>query len=268
MPMSHGCLYETPTFCKYNKSRVRTMTDKQPNKTYPINLATHNYLYLARFGSTVRNALITHPRLLVIRVDLRFPDNYDVEGNKAMKAFMAAITSRLEARYKRKKKENPGKQVHYSELHYIWVRENNQCGKKIHYHTLLMFNMDVFNSLGNYWKEGNLADLIINAWLSTLKLEGKEYRGLVYFCKSPCYRLNRANLEATDDYKKLMERTEYMAKHRTKIYSNRIRSAGSSIYDEQEQENKLTRQTARKNHKDVKREVLKGIQHNKQTGYH
>ncbi len=67
------------------------MTDKQPKKTYPINLATHNYLYLARFGSTVRNALITHPRLLVIRVDLRFPDNYDVEGNKAMKAASSVL---------------------------------------------------------------------------------------------------------------------------------------------------------------------------------
>lgn len=213
------------------------MTEVLSGNHFSLNPATHNYHYIYRFESTIRNALIIHPRLLAIRVDLRFPDDFEVEGNKVMKSFMAAVTSRLESRYWHKKRANLGKHVHYSELNYLWVREHNQCGSKVHYHVVLMFNGDAFNSLGNYWKEGNLTSLIINAWLSALKLKGNEHRGLVYFPKHPCYRMNRSTLGSTPDFRNLMQRVEYMAKHRTKLYG-KVRSMGCSVYDETELENK------------------------------
>lgn len=216
------------------------MTKLLTENPFPLNPATHNYHYIYRFGSTIRNALIIHPRLLAIRIDLRFPDDYEVEGNKAMKSFMAAVTSRLEARYWQKKRTNPGKHVHYTELNYIWVREHNRCGSKVHYHVVLMFNGDAFNSPGIYWNKGNLTDLIIKSWLSALRIKGDEHRGLVYFPKHSCYRLNRKNLSSTPEFNKLMQRVEYMAKHRSKLYG-KIRSMGCSVYDETELKNKKKR---------------------------
>lgn len=65
---------------------------------------THNFHYLLRFRSTLNNALITHPRTFAVRVDLRFPDGYCVDGNKAIEAFTPAIRSRLTALFKRKRK--------------------------------------------------------------------------------------------------------------------------------------------------------------------
>ncbi len=82
--------------------------------------------------------------MLAVRVDLRLPEGYCVDDNKAIESFTLAIKSQLVALFKRKKKNNPGKQIHDSGLYYIWVRENNQCGEKIHYHALLMFNKDSF----------------------------------------------------------------------------------------------------------------------------
>lgn len=192
---------------------------------------THNLHYLLRFRSTLNNALITHPRTFAVRVDLRFPDGYYVDDNKAIEAFTPAIRSRLTAVFKRRKKKNPGKQVHGSDLHFIWVRENNQCGEKIHYHALLMFNRDAFWQLGEYQKKGNLADLITQAWLSALKLKDDGCRTLVSFPENPCYHLFRAKLGATDDCQAVFQRLDYMAKHRTKQYSNKVRTLGCSVSD-------------------------------------
>ncbi|EJJ4045593.1 DNA repair protein [Salmonella enterica subsp. enterica serovar Typhimurium] len=189
---------------------------------------THNFYYLSRFRSTLYNALIIHPRTLLVRVDLRFPDDYGAESNKAIEAFTPAIKSRLVSRYKRDKKKRSGQQVHLSKLNYIWVREHNRCGKKVHYHALLMFNKDVFWTIGKLGEAGNLADLIINAWLSALGLTGKQYRSLVHFPDHACYHLNRAKLSATDDIKLIWQRLDYMAKHRTKVYSKRNRTLGCS----------------------------------------
>lgn len=190
---------------------------------------THNLYYLARFRSTIHSALITHPRTLAVRVDLRLPEGYCVDDNKAIESFTPAIKSRLVALFKRKKKKNPGKQIHESGLHYIWVRESNQCGEKIHYHALLMFNKDCFWALGDYKKKGNLADLITQAWLSALKLKGDQYHPLVSFPENPCYHLFRGKLGATDDCQEVFQRIDYMAKHRTKQYSNKVRTLGCSV---------------------------------------
>lgn len=196
------------------------------------NLGTHNRYYLARFRSTLTNALRTHPRTLAVRVDLRLPEGYCVDDNKAIEAFTPAIKSRLAALFKRKKKKNPGQQIHQSGLHYIWVRENNQSGEKIHYHALLMFNKDSFWTLGNYKKKGNLADLITQAWISALKLKGDEHSSLVSFPENPCYHLFRGNLRATTGFHEVMRRIDYMAKHRTKQYSNKIRTLGCSVSEQ------------------------------------
>ena len=71
---------------------------------------------------------------------------------------------------------------------------------------------------GYLLEQGNLTDLIINAWLSALRIKGDQYRGLVYFPKHSCYRLNRKILGSTPEFNKLMQRVEYMAKHRSKLY--------------------------------------------------
>ncbi|HGK4900349.1 TPA: inovirus-type Gp2 protein [Yersinia enterocolitica] len=137
-----------------------------------------------------------------------------------IEAFTPAIRSRLLAVFKRRKKKNPGKYVHRSDLHFIWVRENNQYGEKIHYHALLMFNRDAFWRLGEYQKKGSLADLITQTRLSVLKLN------TVLWSR---FRKTLIITGATDDCLAVLQRIDYMVKHRTKQYSNKVRTLECSV---------------------------------------
>ncbi|MGB2538498.1 YagK/YfjJ domain-containing protein [Hafnia paralvei] len=47
--------------------------------------------------------------------------------------------------------------------------------------------------------------------------------------KSHRYHLFRGKLWATDDCQKVFQRIDYMAKHRTKQYSNKVRTLGCSV---------------------------------------
>ncbi|APS30705.1 inovirus Gp2 family protein [Pectobacterium brasiliense] len=193
-------------------------------------LGQYNYYYLCKFRSTLMNAMRTHPRTLAVRVDLHFPDDYCAEGNRAIGSFTPALKSRLRARYRRQVKKNHGKQTHQSDMHYIWVREHNQCGTKFHYHVLLMFNKDVFYTLGDYTQRGNLADMIIQAWCSALSLSAEKYRSLVTFPESPCYYLYWGSLNKSTDFSAIRSRIDYMAKNRDKQYSRKVRTMGCTAY--------------------------------------
>ncbi|MEI7101010.1 inovirus Gp2 family protein [Pectobacterium versatile] len=189
-------------------------------------LKKYNIHYLYKIKKTLELALLAHHRTLIVRVDLHFPDNYHVEDNTAIGSFTPALKSRLIAKYKRQVKHNPGKQIHQSDLHYVWVREQNQCGTKIHYHALLMFNKDAFYTLGDYTQKGNLADMIIQAWCSALNLDAEKHRTLVTFPKNPCYYLHWANANKSTNFDAISSRIEYMAKHRDKQYSRKVRTMG------------------------------------------
>lgn len=188
----------------------------------------YNNYYLYKIKKTLELAVLAHHRTLVVRVDLHFPDNVHVENNKAISAFTPALESRLIAKYKRQVKKNPGKQIHQSDLHYVWVREQNQCGTKIHYHALFMFNKDAFYTLGDYTQRGNLADMIIQAWCSALNLDAEKHRTLVTFPTNPCYYLYWADASKGTNFDAINSRIEYMAKHRDKQYSRKVRTMGCS----------------------------------------
>jgi len=66
--------------------------------------------------------------------------------------------------------------------------------------------------------------------LSALKLPlATEYLTLIHFPDNPCYHLNINNPPAySESYNGLMYRLSYLAKERTKVYSNEERSFGCS----------------------------------------
>lgn len=191
------------------------------------NTTSHNNHYLNRFEQVINLALAKHPRTLAARIDLHLPNETSRNDKNVISRFTDSVKAKVKADRKRSKKTNP--KAHDSEVHYIWVKESNQIGNKVHYHILLMFNKDAYWTLGNYIAEGNLADLIVQAWCSALGVDKEKYRSLVYFPKNPCYHINRNALTKTHDYQALLGRINYMAKDRTKQYSNQARSFGCSV---------------------------------------
>ncbi|HAG4414373.1 TPA: inovirus Gp2 family protein [Salmonella enterica] len=188
---------------------------------------SHNNHYLNRFEQVISLALAKHPRTLAARIDLHLPNEVSRNDKNVISRFTDAVKAKVKADRKRSKKTNP--KAHDSEVHYIWVKESNQTGNKVHYHVLLMFNKDAYWTLGSYSARDNLSDIIIQAWCSALSVDKEKDRSLVYFPRNPCYHINKNALTKTNDYQALLDRINYMAKHRTKQYSNQARSFGCSV---------------------------------------
>ena len=194
----------------------------------------HNAYYLQRCQDTIDRALETHPRLMAVRIDLRFPSKELATDIKAITRFIDSLKAKLKANLKAKKKEAQGKRVHDTSLFYIWVREYGEQSEQAHYHLVLMLNKDAFCSLGNYQASltcnprPSLSVMVRQAWCSALKLGDMEnHVSLVHFPKNPWYWI-RAEERNSVDYKGFLERVSYLAKDRTKIYNKEIRSFGCS----------------------------------------
>ncbi|ECJ4504146.1 inovirus Gp2 family protein [Salmonella enterica subsp. salamae] len=198
--------------------------------------APFNEHYLGRMWMVLNNAINQHSRTLAVIAILRLPEYRDIgdtissipdyNGN-IMSRFIESLKEKITAYQNRKVRRNI--RVHYSELRYAWVREYDQGGKP-HYHIVLFFNHDTFNTLGHYRNQSdNLGTLIADAWLSALSLSVfPEYQTLVHFPGNSLYFLN-ANSEGFDDvYNRLTFRLSYFAKERSKIYSRDNRSFGCS----------------------------------------
>ncbi|MFQ2508867.1 inovirus Gp2 family protein [Aeromonas caviae] len=194
----------------------------------------HNADYLQRCQDTIDLALSRYPRLMAFRIDLHFPSDELAADTKAISRFIDSFKAKLNAHYKRKKKEAEGKRVHDTSLHYIWVREVGVKSERAHYHLVLMLNKDAFCSLGNYQEnvEGNkrptLSVMLRQAWCSALKLDVQQkHAALVHFPEKPWYWL-RADERDSATYRGFLTRVSYLAKDRTKVYSKEARSFGCS----------------------------------------
>ncbi|HHA1935283.1 TPA: inovirus Gp2 family protein [Enterobacter ludwigii] len=203
-----------------------------------INIASHYLLnanHEKRLRETLDKALSEYPRLLVVRVDLKLPD--DEYDSTVITRFIVSLKAQISADAHRK--QRAGKRVHPCRVRYVWVREFGQTGKK-HYHLALLFNKDTYGYPGRYYPKNdvykhNLAFMIMEAWGRTLDPYGfnspELFYSLVSFPATTCYyQLNTSKPGFDSDYQTVINRINYLAKVHSKDYSDGQRNFGCSQF--------------------------------------
>jgi hypothetical protein len=189
--------------------------------------------YLGQIQSVLKNALVSHPRTLVIRFDLHLPsrpdcvdDPFDYDST-VITRFIESFKAQLKADLAKKNRE--GKRVHPCSVRYLWAKEKDTAPQS-HYHVALLLNKDAYYALGNYNKHGdNLANKIYKAWGGALWLDSNEVRGLVHFpSDTPFYHLDTGSLNFGEQYESVFRRLSYLAKAKTKQYGSGGKNFGCS----------------------------------------
>ncbi|BDM66079.1 hypothetical protein NFHSH190041_35310 [Shewanella sp. NFH-SH190041] len=212
--------------------------------TYPqlTNQGPLNQNYLKRIEETVNGALAIHPRLTVIRIDLRLPDNgahsdnplehdtpafFANTGPNLIKRFIASLKAQIAA--EQYEKLRLGMRVHDTGTQYVWAREYSQ-NHKSHYHLALLFNKDRYFSLGSYYDPNSLAGKVRKAWASALGMPVEMCSALVHFPENPVYHLNHNAEPATflAQLYPMLTRLSYLAKENSKVNGTGQRNFGCS----------------------------------------
>lgn len=198
-----------------------------------------NKYQLKRIEQTIDKALDEYPRVLAVRVELHMPvcrplcdmlieDDYARTDAAAISRFNASLNAKLK-HYELKQKK-AGKRVRETLSRIVWAREFCPTNNKKHYHVLLLLNRDAFNSLGSF--EGNggtLLRLIREAWMSAVNLIYPKNRELVKIPDNPCYYVNAKDGKQSKAYRELIFRSSYLAKEKSKCFTDGERNFGCSI---------------------------------------
>ncbi|MGO3344163.1 MAG: inovirus Gp2 family protein [Marinomonas sp.] len=210
-----------------------TLTTKNNFMGRPIQ-TSHGALcipYLSTIYNTIEMALASYPRLMAIRVDLKFPKlKSKKEWGNVIQLFMRSLQSQIDCSARRR--ERQGYQVHSCTVRYVWVKERS-TSLADHYHLLLLFNKDRFNWTGTTKdKKNSLGSFIVDAWARVVGVDYSEANGLVYFSKDgdsiAIHRLNNHSNSFDDDFNKLFKHVSYLAKEKTKHYGEGGRCFGAS----------------------------------------
>lgn len=178
--------------------------------------------------NTIFKALNAHPRLMVIRCDLRFPlvDTLAESDSRVITRFFASLKAKINADLKRK--EKAWRRRLSCVLNYVWVREYGDVNGKKHYHVLLFVNKDIYHSLGDYLATtGNLSAMIRQAWCSATQLNHPDFFSLVHF--GGAFYLDRNSADISLQIQGVVDCANYLAKNVTKRYRDGDRSIGSSL---------------------------------------
>lgn len=200
--------------------------------------------YLERLYQVTQRALAAHPRVLALRLDLRFPrDILFTESdhtNLVISVFTEELTKLI--RKDRYHSRRTFGRVNDTEVHWAWAREqgdriDRSGDRRQHYHFVLLLNRDAYNGLGDPKSDRkNLYSLIRSAWAKALRITPEDARGLVYVCKKACFSLYR-ELEIDDavkskrrktDFDEYFKRSSYICKATTKVYGCGNHAFGSS----------------------------------------
>lgn len=184
--------------------------------------------YLEDLWRTTQWALGCYSRVFAARVDLTFPDGYDMPDdfvhNVAMSRFVESFEGHIQADQDRSRCE--GKRVHSTDLHYFWVREVGGNGRP-HYHFAFLLNKDAYHTLGRFETERvNLFHRLQWAWASALRLDVSEIKGQVNVPDNPEFFLTRAF--GDPGVAAFFHRVSYFCKTATKDFPGRTRGRGSS----------------------------------------
>ncbi|MDT1065156.1 inovirus Gp2 family protein [Providencia stuartii] len=188
---------------------------------------TYNAQYQQIFSNVINDAIREFPRTLALRVDLRFPSDYQYgDSNKEITRFIESLKCMIRVDCRRRNRR--WKRKYPNRLRYIWVREIGERNHRKHYHVLLLLNKDFYHSVGHYNSDESLGTLIQKAWCSALKLLVKEYASLVHFPKNKLFYLNPNSSIYIQQLSALQHRMDYLAKNHTKSYHDGYRSIGGS----------------------------------------
>ncbi|MGE6162433.1 MAG: inovirus Gp2 family protein [Aeromonadaceae bacterium] len=204
-------------------------------KYYQTIFGPHILDYYTRIIDLIRAALVTHPRTLVLRVDLHDPAIINhgdmmtrLHNNQGcvMNSFINSLNSKIASHQRRRAKA--GKRVYPNTLRYAWVREFSQTGKR-HFHILLLLNKDAFFHLGDYNIENStLRTMITTAWCSALSLSPEEGHYLVHYPTNGKYALLKQAVDRGIYPAGFMNRVHYMTKAKSKSFNDGYRSFGCS----------------------------------------
>ncbi|MGR2838892.1 inovirus Gp2 family protein [Vibrio vulnificus] len=192
-------------------------------RNQPIEMRT---LYLDKIIRVIENAIDQYPRTLMLRVELRFPQEILYDGEGVIKRFIESLRSQVDADIKRKRKH--GKKTPNCSIRYVWAKERDTSINH-HYHVGLFFNKDVYYWPGKFDNESNLVYKIKRAWCSALNFDMDEGDGLVEFPKNYKYTLDGNKKNCNEKINLVFQRLSYFAKTETKEYGDRSRSFGYSL---------------------------------------
>lgn len=188
---------------------------------------SYNKKYQNVFVDVINQAVDEFPRTLALRVDLRFPANYNYSrSSREITRFIESLKAKLSVDCLRKNKLW-GRRWR-NRLRYIWVRETGNSNRRKHYHALLLLNKDLYHGAGKFDSDNSLAALIQQAWYSALGLDSIMYSSLVHFPVSGVFHLNINKEDYEQKLNQLLKRMEYLAKDYTKNYNDGYRSIGRS----------------------------------------
>ncbi|MGI2071427.1 inovirus Gp2 family protein [Shewanella baltica] len=183
--------------------------------------------YLQNNFKIINQTLAMYAKVFAVRIDLRFPDDDNIDENRSVTRFIESLKAQIKADYIGKCNNSDGF-VHQSEVLYIWVQETGIYNKS-HYHLCLFFNGNAYRSLGAFeLGRPNMYNRIVKAWASALALDVVAAQGLVHFPKRSCYLLERSQLQLNGELSRLFMRLSYFAKVDTKTYGDGHRHYGSS----------------------------------------
>jgi hypothetical protein len=203
-------------------------------KTMPV-LTGHGPLIVEMLDTSINvlnYSLRQYRRTFAVRLDLRLPNYFHdcdvptILNTRLISKFTESLKAQIKADLGRKNKSSH--RIQSCDLRFFWVKES--CSSyNSHYHVVLFFNKDVYHTLGDIQAStGNLASRIKKAWASALALELFASEGLVNFTNNGQFWVDVNSSSYIDNYQDLFKAMSYLAKAKTKNYSNYSHSFGSS----------------------------------------
>ncbi|MBE3763753.1 inovirus Gp2 family protein [Vibrio parahaemolyticus] len=178
--------------------------------------------YLEGIESVLEKALEQYARLFVVRVDLNLPTDFRGDDSAVMTRFFRSLKSQIAA-YRRRSARLNGKPYRETTIRYVWAKECDTSTSS-HYHVALIFDRNVFRSLGDFGEyQQSLANRIRNAWKRSVDAiySGKE-KPAIHFSKQGQYHLLRNSAEFEAVFQSVFYRLSYLAKRRTKHFGKRM----------------------------------------------
>lgn len=175
--------------------------------------------HLTKIDQVISWALEQSSKVYAVRLDLRFPKNYELSGlgdfsNEPIQRFFKFLRKRLDSHCQGK--PELGLRRHPHNLIGLWSREYDRGHTRPHFHVLIILNGNAFRAIGDISAGGSpLYRMVDESWLSALRCPGFGLDRLVHVCESGQYRMHR---DDHDRVNALFRRVSYMAKVRDKDF--------------------------------------------------
>jgi len=197
--------------------------------------------YLERIDQVIDNAVDEHRRTYALRVELKFPVDFESGRFDEISRFFESLKAKIEA--DRERKLRADKRAHPCRVRYIWVRERD-TGLHDHFHVCLFLNHDAYFTVGNFrrtsaadpcaasdmTKMRNLMTRLQESWASALGVPVTEVAGLVNIPRNAEYLIDANDSDYWDERGNLFYRLSYFAKVATKHYGRGTKNFGASRF--------------------------------------